>query len=592
MADASARAAHMGGGHEQGLSRAAAASGAYVGSGRPIDHGARGRGGLEASSAESSTMSSSSEVMERAKLLNQEDLERTPDVPEDPDHTPFTLHHPSRGSEGKGVFSALKLRQCWWCSAGGAAAIVLVLAFSTLIHLGSTPSGHLKFPFGVPLPGSAAGGAAVGAGGVRHGSIKLPRGKSSGGRGGHQKQRKAIIRQGGLGPAREVCNASAPLPESELRTWELQAGWRRACQVRNEGENYPLERNWCWIGVKAQCHGNLKSHISWSDFQGMAAKEGTAPNVSDEPFHPLQHPEVCDRPSSGAVRRFTAEENVTAREWFKNNVAVYVLNLPTDTERWEMISARLTALDIWATRVPGVDMRVPGAMSTARYMGWIPRKFNFTRAQEIAYTHQQQMGSILGTVGCASAHFKVQSKVIADGAPLAIVFEDDSWPVEDFITRLWSMVHEELPCDWDVLALLSRCPYGKCISQHLTRVQPDANEPAWRCRQGVNWGMHAILYRTDRLAKVQEAWKQTVFDEKRPHCMDVDVALASISDRVGFYAVPAVQDPGFVTETNHPSARWDINQEALTTSTRTTTSFVYVPTLKPGEPWPGAWNFG
>merc|ERR1719414_1172730 len=79
--------------------------------------------------------------------------------------------------------------------------------------------------------------------------------------------------------------------------------------------------------------------------------------------------------------------------------------------------------------------------------------------------------------------------------------------------------------------------------------------------------MHAVLYRTETLGSLQVKWKRTVFDEERPHCMDVDVALASISDQVGYYAIPAVQDPGFLFETNHPSARWNINQAGRTTST-------------------------
>merc|ERR1711870_76645 len=92
------------------------------------------------------------------------------------------------------------------------------------------------------------------------------------------------------------------------------------------------------------------------------------------------------------------------------------------------------------------------------------------------------------------------------------------------------------------------------------------------CHQGVNWGMHAMLYRTETLLELQRKWKQVVFDADRPRCLDVDVALASISDKVGFYAVPHVQDPGFVSETNHRSARWDINQEAASTTTLTTTT--------------------
>merc|ERR1719464_2583900 len=213
-------------------------------------------------------------------------------------------------------------------------------------------------------------------------------------------------------------------------------------------------------------------------------------------------------------------------------------------------------------------MRANGSIEAAKKAGWVPHNFNFTQAQAVAYQPKHNMGSILGTFGCASAHFKVQMKAIADGAKLSLVLEDDAWPVDDFVEQLWSLVHEELPCDWEVTALYSRCPYGRCISPSLTRVQPDINEPAFRCYHGVNWGMQAMLYRMERLPKVQALWQKTVFNEERPHCMDVDVALASISDQVSFYAVPSGQNPGYVKETNHPSLRWSINMQARTTTTR------------------------
>jgi GR25 family glycosyltransferase involved in LPS biosynthesis len=397
----------------------------------------------------------------------------------------------------------------------------------------------------------------------------------------------------GLGMKIRVCNASIPVPQVTTHRWDLEDGWRRACEQKNVNDFYPYERNWCWVGIKKMCHWNLKAHKSWREFQVMAARDGIAPPLADTPhFQPLEHPELCDRPENGRSRAWTAAENATAREWFRNNVAVYVLSLPTSYDRWMMIKNRLDSLEIWATRVYGVDMREPEALVRAKENGFVPKAFNFTRAQAVAYEHKHAMGSMLGTLGCASAHFKVQEQVIAGGSPLAVVMEDDAWPVEDFVQRLWSLVHEELPCDWEVTTLLSRCGYGKCVGKHLIRVQPDLNEPAWRCHQGVNWGMHAVLYRTALLPKLQVKWKQVVFDEARPHCMDVDVALASISDQVGYYAVPAVQDPGFVEESNHRSARWDINQAARTTTTRTTSSFMYIPTLKPGEPWPGAWHYG
>jgi len=244
-------------------------------------------------------------------------------------------------------------------------------------------------------------------------------------------------------------------------------------------------------------------------------------------------------------------------------------------------------------RVPGVNMGAPGAMDDAKRLGFMPETFNFSRAQEVAYSWRHGMGSVLGTAGCASAHFKVQQKVIADGSPMALVLEDDSYLVDDFVPRVWALVREELPCDWQVTALLSRCGFGRCISPHLMRVMPDGNEPYWRCFQGTNWGMHAVLYRTSVLPALQVRWKETVFDEERPHCMDVDVALASLSDKVGFYAVPAVQNPGFVRELDGRSARWDINQAFSSTTTKPTPppTTTAAPPLVQQQPWPG-WEFG
>jgi hypothetical protein len=406
-----------------------------------------------------------------------------------------------------------------------------------------------------------------------------------------QPESARILAPRGVPLPERVCNITAPVPELRSNPWDIGPTWRRVCEQKNHHVLYPYERNWCWIGMKAKCHGNLKAHHSWTVLQQMGAEQGSVPPVELAPFSPLQHPEVCDRPYLGKSAGWSAEDNRTAREWFRNHVAVYVLNLPSDEQRWRMINKRLDSLGIWATRVPGVDMREEGALDSAKRQGWVPENFNFSLAQATAYTYKHQMGSILGTLGCASAHFKVQTKVLADGMPLAVVLEDDSWPEEDFVQRLWSLVTRELPCDWEVTALMSRCPYGTCISPHLLRVQPDINEPAWRCRHGVNWGMQGTLYRTGVLQRLQVLWKRTVFDEARPHCMDVDVALASISDQVGFYAVPSVQDPGFLYETNHPSARWGINQAARTTSTVTTTRFDAV-AMKPGEPWPGTWSFG
>jgi len=377
----------------------------------------------------------------------------------------------------------------------------------------------------------------------------------------------------------EMCNITAPLPMMEWnRSWRLSEKLLQDCREKNQRHfwwQWPEDRNYCWSGFKAKCHANLKAHKSWADLQDMAAEAGIAPPRADGSFTPLEEPELCDRPSHGKSRKYLAHERASARDWFRTRVRVYVLNMPEDKERWSMISQRLRALDIQASRVLGVDLRKPNALETAKLAGWVPLTFNFTRAQHTALSKKQSMGSILGTMGCASAHFKAQKQAMDDGIPLALILEDDSFPVDDFIERLWSLVREELPCDWQVASLMSRCPYGKCVSPHLSRVQPDANEPAWRCRQGVNWGFQGVLYRTSTLPQVQKLWRNQVFNEDRPHCADLDVALASISDRVGYYVVPAGQDPGFLNETNHRSARYSINIAWRGKSYKSTTSNPY-----------------
>jgi GR25 family glycosyltransferase involved in LPS biosynthesis len=335
---------------------------------------------------------------------------------------------------------------------------------------------------------------------------------------------------------------------------------------KDHAHDYP-RRDWCWVGYKAECHQHLKEYRPWSLIQEKAATRGATVPREIGPYDPLLRPELCDKKEAGKARHFNRTEKAAANAWFHQNVAVFVLNLETDRERWDSISARLKALNIDATHVAGVDMRHNASLKDAKASGWVPRGYNFTAAQEASYSQKQQMGSILGTLGCASGHFKAQDAAVANGSPLAVVFEDDVWPEADFKERLWSLVTEELPCDWNVVSLYSRCPYGRCVSEHLMRVDKDENEPAWGCHHGVNWGMQGVLYRTDTLRLVQKPWKRTVFDESRPHCTDVDVALAAISDEVGYYAVPSVQDPGFLHEMDQGSARWDINMDAQSRST-------------------------
>jgi hypothetical protein len=365
---------------------------------------------------------------------------------------------------------------------------------------------------------------------------------------------------GSSGPS-YICNAERPKTASgwAARKWNLTPGWQIVCSARNPWHLSTAERNPCWVSLKDQCHGNLHEAEPWSKFREFAFQHNLVPSYQDAPFDPLGDPQVCDQPSFGLSEAFTAAEAAEALKWFQTNVAVFVINMPQEVARWTMISTRLSKLSINFTRSEGVDMRVPDMFQKAEEFGWIKTGYDYHRAQAIAYSPYNNLGNVRGTVGCAAAHFRAQARVIEDAKPIGLVLEDDSWLADDFIVRLWRLVSQELPCDWEVTSLLSRCPYGKCVSRHLARIQPDGNEPERLCRTGVGWGMYGTLYRTQRLPAVQEKWKRVVWNEEVPHCLDVDVALASISDQVNYYAVPAGQSPGFLDELMFGSSRMSIN---------------------------------
>mmetsp|Transcript_127358 Transcript_127358/g.254418 ORF Transcript_127358/g.254418 Transcript_127358/m.254418 type:complete len:657 (-) Transcript_127358:55-2025(-) len=330
-------------------------------------------------------------------------------------------------------------------------------------------------------------------------------------------------------------------------------------------EDRQYNRNWCWVGLKEfGCHRHFYDHLSWAQMQHISLLAGV---TSSATFHPIRNPQVCDQQVFGSTTKWTESNWDQARRWFAQHVNVFVLSLPASIERRNEMRASLGALRIPFQFVDGVDMRHPNSFEAAKNEGLIPAPFDATRAQAEAYNPRNGMGtagSIMGTLGCASGHFRAQARGVEKGKAITVVFEDDVSPEADFIPKLWHLVTQDLPCDWQAVSLYSRCPFGICVSPHLTRVQPDVNEPAWRCRHGVNYGFQGMAYRTTEITALQRLWKPVVFDEKRPHCLDVDVALASISDRVRFYAVPASQSPGLLKEISMGSSRVDINFQKQT----------------------------
>jgi len=319
-------------------------------------------------------------------------------------------------------------------------------------------------------------------------------------------------------------------------------------------------RKWCWVALKFYgCVVNWNQHLTWNSMFSYGRTKGIH---RPESFHPLARSDMCDAGTLGGRVEWTANEWHEAKAWFHQVVAVYVLSLPSATGRRALSSKCMRKAQIEFEFVDGVDMREPQALGNAKMEGLVPKSYDLQAAQEEAYREGMgEFGSIKGTLGCLTGHLRAQRRGMLDKhkRKLSLVFEDDICPSEDFIPRLWRLVTAELPCDWQVLKLQSHCPFGTCVSPHLIRVQPDLNELASRCRHGVNYAMYGVLYRIDAVESLQRELMPIVFNEMQPACLDVDVAMASISDKYAYYAVPASQQPGFLREMLGGSTRIEIN---------------------------------
>uniref|UniRef100_A0A7S4R271 Glycosyl transferase family 25 domain-containing protein n=1 Tax=Alexandrium monilatum TaxID=311494 RepID=A0A7S4R271_9DINO len=384
------------------------------------------------------------------------------------------------------------------------------------------------------------------------------------------------------------CNASIAIRQvRHAVAFDLEPHWKVACQKINPPPGNFFTSHWagqdtCWAWVKkVGCYESVGT-LSWRDGQKKAALGGFAPEPSAQLMSGLRSPDICEHSELGVLSATPSlEESRAAAKWFRDNVGVYIINLDRDVKRLKDANRMFRRLNLTFTRIPGVDLSEPGGLDLAYRDGLVPSGFSFSLAQMRANSSYQGMGGILGTAGCAAAHLNAMREVVEDlqpargepsAKPLALILEDDVVLRDDFAVKLRRLLHTEAPCDWEALSLRSMCPYGTCISPHLTRVEPDGNEPADRCRHGVNYGFLAMLYQVRRLSDVRTRLAKTVWDDERPRCLDVDVALASISDQVAYYAVPAMQRPGFVTLRDETSSRFALNSETTLSPSTTLAS--------------------
>merc|ERR1712232_1191905 len=244
---------------------------------------------------------------------------------------------------------------------------------------------------------------------------------------------------------------------------------------------------------------------------------GFAPNPDDELLLGLENPRLCDMPVYGLPwTDIPDQQKAAATAWVNSNIVIYVVNLPQSVKRWHKMEARFAQLGVTGHRIPGVDLRAPGALEKAREEGLVPKTYNYTKADVNMHKLMQRSegGGILklvdemgiGTVGCAAAHLRAQRLAhrLAQraGKPMTLIMEDDVWLSDDWAVKLRHIVTKELPCNWDVFALMTRCGYGRCVSKHVSRVQPDGNEPNERCHNSGNYGMFGMLYQVPSMPRI------------------------------------------------------------------------------------------
>eukprot|EP00929_Paragymnodinium_shiwhaense_P108840 TRINITY_DN75187_c0_g1_i1.p1 TRINITY_DN75187_c0_g1~~TRINITY_DN75187_c0_g1_i1.p1 ORF type:complete len:542 (-),score=95.78 TRINITY_DN75187_c0_g1_i1:402-2027(-) len=379
------------------------------------------------------------------------------------------------------------------------------------------------------------------------------------------------------------CNTSMPV----LKDWgirgpfNLSTNWDEKCH--SEAFMPPNTwvwpgRNWCWVRTRTRScytHGKETQVPNWYWAQKAVARQGYAPQPELELLDAYVHPELCDLPELGLPWGVIPdEEKAAAAEWVNENIAIFVVNLPRDVERWQKMEARFRALGVRAHRLPGVDLTRPGALDRAQEEGVVPADYDYAVAVQNmnkimvnsdnkgVEKELDQMG--IGTVGCAAAHLRAQ-RLAYKLAGLAekqmtLIMEDDVWLNDDALVKLRKIVTDELPCNWELFALTTRCGYGECVAPHVSRVQPDGNEPDVRCHNSGSYGMYGMLYRTGAIPKINDLLQKVCFDDARPACLPVDIAMASISDRIAYYAVPGSQFPGLAVEAGWGgSTRWAMN---------------------------------
>jgi GR25 family glycosyltransferase involved in LPS biosynthesis len=126
-------------------------------------------------------------------------------------------------------------------------------------------------------------------------------------------------------------------------------------------------------------------------------------------------------------------------------VPCYVVNLDSDTKKWEKVTRTLTSIGIKHERFPAVY----GKSQSPEYIKEITYPsvyYNLKKGRAV----DQDIPS-LGAIGCYLSHVGVWKKFLESGEEKCLVFEDDLDSVSS-LAEIQAFV-QEVPEDWDFIFL-------------------------------------------------------------------------------------------------------------------------------------------
>ncbi|CAE7253857.1 pyk3 [Symbiodinium natans] len=322
----------------------------------------------------------------------------------------------------------------------------------------------------------------------------------------------------------DTCSWEAGDPPAQPRRPGWGIGSQRSERCRENGEPTDRLASACWKQwvQREACPRSLSRRqnescgLTWhAAYDRVLQKLG---GTLDDSSAPLSDASLCDDVRLGRPRSWTKEQEQKSLAWFHRNVEIYVLEMPglvLDSAHETLAS--LSSQGLRAAPVAGYDLNMDLDMQAAIADGSLPADFDLTAFKQQVYA-----------LSLAASHFHIQNlaRRAVPPKPITLVLEDGVALAEDFRHKVWSLIQEETPCDWNVLSLSSGCPVGRCTSPHLARIDPNLGlSMLERCQEATSRGFRGILYRTGTLADFQTRWMQVAFDPGHPDCP----VLASIS---------------------------------------------------------------